>query len=155
MSNLNRTTLIGRVGRDPRVVTFSNGSKAADFSLATSHKWKDAQGQAKEETEWHNIVVYGNAAGVVEQYVKKGDLLFVEGRGRTRKYTDNGSMERSIHETIVIGYDGKIQLFPKKHEQPPTEQLEYGNTAEGSQKAEQTCLDCLPPCNNPNAAAPF
>ena len=130
MSSLNRTTLIGRLGADPRIVTFPDGSKCANFSLATSMKWKDAQGALKEETEWHYIVVYGKVADIVEQYVRKGDLLFVEGRGRTRKYNDGNGVEKSVHETVVAGFEGQVKLFPKTQQQPtPAAQPEWCKTA--------------------------
>ena len=124
MSNLNRTTLIGRLGKDPQITTFPNGNRCANFSLATSMKWKDAQGNAKEETEWHHVVIYGKTVEIVEQYVHKGDLLYVEGRGRTRTYTDNG-VEKSIHETIVAAFEGQVKLFPKPKQQTAPAQPEW------------------------------
>jgi len=135
MSNLNRTTLIGRVGGEPRVTSFQNGSKAATFSLATSKKWKDAQGNQKEQTEWHNVVVYGKKVDTVEQYVKKGDLLLVEGRGQTRTYTVDG-VEKSTHETVVADFEGQIGLFPKARKDAPAgEQPEWAVSATGAMQA--------------------
>jgi single-strand DNA-binding protein len=86
---MNRVTLIGRLGKDPQVKTFDNGNKVASFSLATSEKYKDKDGNRQEKTEWHNCQVWGSLAGVVESYVKKGDLLALEGKISTRSYTQD------------------------------------------------------------------
>ena len=112
MSNLNKTLLIGRVGQDPRITDFTNGEKAAGFTIATSRRWKTANGEQKEATEWHNVVVYGRVVDVIQKYVRKGDLLYVEGEGRNRKYTSDG-VERTIHEVVVTGFEGRVSLFPK------------------------------------------
>jgi len=153
MSNLNRVTLIGRLGGDPRITTFQNGGKCANFSLATSMKWTDAQGIKKEETEWHNIVVYGKPVDIVEQYVRKGDLLFVEGRSRTRAYKDNCT-EKYIHEVIVQGFEGQVKMFPKTGHQAKTEQPEWAMPVE-----ERLRTDDLPPGDiqpyMENKVAPF
>lgn len=121
MSNLNRTTLIGRVGGDPAIKTWQDGSKSASFTMATSMRWKNQQGEPQEKTEWHNIAVSGKLVELVEKYVKKGDLLFLEGRNQTRKYTDKDNIERNFHEIVVSGFEGSIRLLqpkPQQQEQP-------------------------------------
>lgn len=95
--SLNRASLIGHVGQDPECRTTAGGTKMAKISLATSRKWKDKSGRESEKTEWHRVTFWDRMAEIVEQYVHKGDRLFVEGRleysqseheGVTRYFTD-------------------------------------------------------------------
>jgi single-strand DNA-binding protein len=87
--SVSKTILIGRVGQKPEVKQVSNTS-VAKFSLATTENWKDKDGTKKEETTWHNIVIWGKLCDVVEKYVNKGDLLYVEGRIKNDKYEKEG-----------------------------------------------------------------
>lgn len=96
MAALNKVLLIGNLGADPEVKTFSNGDKIASISLATTEVYKNRNGERTEDTEWHRVEFRGSLAGVVEQYVKKGDSLYVEGRIKTEKYTDSNNIERFI-----------------------------------------------------------
>lgn len=97
----NKVNLLGNVGNNPEIHTFDNGDKIAKFSLATSEHWKDKQtGEKKSKTEWHNIVVQGGAAKVVEQYVKKGDKIDLEGKLSTRKWQDNEGKDKYTTEVI-------------------------------------------------------
>ena len=100
---LNRITLIGRAA-EPKVKEFESG-KVANFSFATKETWKDRNGDWKEETTWHNIAAYGSLAGVVERYVRKGSLLYIEGKIRRRKYTDRDGVEREIVEVLASGIE--------------------------------------------------
>lgn len=84
---INKTILVGRVGRDPEIHEFPTG-KLATFSIATTEKYTDKSGEKQESTEWHNIIVNGKLADVVEKYVKKGDLVYVEGKIKYQKYED-------------------------------------------------------------------
>lgn len=77
---VNKVHLIGNVGTDPEIRATSSGTRVAKLSLATNRTWKDASGQKGEKTEWHKLTVFGKLVDVVEQYVKKGDRLYVEGR---------------------------------------------------------------------------
>lgn len=101
MAGLNKVMLIGRIGKDPEVISFENGTKKVSFSLATSDNYRDKEGNWQEQTEWHNIVVWGTLANDIadkkRNYIK-GDLLFVEGRIRTRQYKDNQEVTRYITE---------------------------------------------------------
>lgn len=88
---INKQILVGNVGKDPQVKTFDNGDTVATVTLATSEKWTDKKsGEKKELTEWHTVVFRGKLAEVVEQYVKKGTQLYVEGTTKTRKYEKDG-----------------------------------------------------------------
>lgn len=88
---LNKAQIIGRVGRDPEMRYLPSGEAVASFTMATSERWKDkATGEMKEATEWHNISTFGRLAEIVGEYVKKGGLVYVEGKITTRKYEKDG-----------------------------------------------------------------
>ena len=94
MAALNKVLLIGNLGADPEVKTLPSGDKVASIRLATTETYKNKNGERMEDTEWHRVEFWGGLAGIVEQYVKKGDSLYVEGRIRTEKYTDTNQVER-------------------------------------------------------------
>lgn len=94
MAALNKVLLIGNLGADPEVKTLPSGDKVAAIRLATTETYKNKNGERVEDTEWHRVEFWGGLAGIVEQYVKKGDSLYVEGRIRTEKYTDANQVER-------------------------------------------------------------
>lgn len=100
--SVNKVILLGNVGKDPEVKEFSDGGKVANFSLATTERAFKLQNgtEIPERTEWHNVTVKGGLAKVVEQYVKKGTKLYLEGRIRTRSYETNGE-KRYITEVHV------------------------------------------------------
>ena len=87
---LNKVLLIGNLGRDPEMRSLPSGQPVANFSLATSRKWKDRDGNRKEETEWHNIVVFGKQAEIAGQYLNKGKQVYIEGRIQTRNWEKDG-----------------------------------------------------------------
>ena len=105
--SLNKVMLIGNVGRDPEVRYLegnnpgAQGRKVATFTLATSERFRDRNGETRENTEWHNIVAWGQPADVCERFVRKGTQLYIEGRLRTRKYTDRQGMEKYTTEINV------------------------------------------------------
>lgn len=105
--SLNKVTLIGNLGADPEVKTTSNGSKVAQFSLATGRQWTSATGEKQEKTEWHKCVAWNGKtkgsglADVIERYVKKGDKLFVEGELQYRQYEDKDKQTRYVTEINV------------------------------------------------------
>lgn len=100
MSSVNRVTLLGNIGKDPEVRETKSGN-IANLTLATSEKYTDKNGQKQENTEWHNLVVYGKLADVVSKYVKKGDKLYVEGSITTRKWEDKEGNTRYTTEVKV------------------------------------------------------
>lgn len=95
MAGLNKVMLIGNVGGDPEIRSLQSGSKVANFSLATSESYTDRNGQRQTQTEWHRIEMWDGLAGIAEQYVRKGDQIFVEGKIRNEKWTDQNGVERS------------------------------------------------------------
>ena len=98
MAYLNKIMLIGNVGRDPEVRTFDGGNKVANFTLATTKRYTNSNGQAVDATTWHNIQVNGKIAEVAEKYVQKGDPIYVEGELTARTYVDRNNVERVIYE---------------------------------------------------------
>lgn len=102
MASLNKVMLIGNLGRDPEIRFLPNGDPVANFSIATSEKWKDKQGQAQEKTEWHNIVMFGKVAEIAGQYLKKGSPVYLEGKLQTRKWQDkNTGQDRYSTEVVA------------------------------------------------------
>ncbi|HEU0055546.1 MAG TPA: single-stranded DNA-binding protein, partial [Longimicrobium sp.] len=84
--SLNKAMLIGNLGQDPEVRTIPSGARVAQFSLATSRRWKDKNGQQQEKTEWHRVVAWDFLVDIVERYARKGDRLYVEGEIEYRQY---------------------------------------------------------------------
>ena len=114
MLNVNRATLLGHAGRDPEIRDLKKGGRAAVFTLATTEKWKDAEGRPAEATEWHRIVVYGAAVKAVEAMLKKGDRVMVEGRIATRGFTDREGNDRTVTEIVVSGWQGLVNILSER-----------------------------------------
>jgi single-strand DNA-binding protein len=98
---VNKVLLVGNLGRDPEVRSTPSGQPVATFTLATNRRWKDKNGQRQEQTEWHNIVVWGRLAEVAGQYLTKGKQIFVEGRLQTRSWEDRQTGEKRFRTEIV------------------------------------------------------
>jgi len=108
MSSLNKATLIGRLGQDPEIKTFSGGASVTNFSIATSEKFKNKAGEQQEKTEWHNVQSWGKLGEICGQYLKKGSLVYVEGRIETREYEDKNNVKKyatsiNINEMKMLG----------------------------------------------------
>lgn len=114
--SVNKVILVGNVGKDPEVRSFQNGGRVASFSVATSESWKDkATGEKKEKTEWHRIsILNDNLINVVENYVKKGSKLYIEGQLETRKWTDQSGVEKYSTEVVLRPYRGELTLLDSK-----------------------------------------
>ena len=97
----NSVRLLGNVGMEPQVLTFDNGNKVAKISLATSEKRKNATGEVQELTTWHNLVVWGKGADVLQTYLKKGDKIAIEGKLTNREYEDKTGNKRYVTEVVV------------------------------------------------------
>jgi single-strand DNA-binding protein len=115
--SLNKVMLIGNVGKDPEVRYLesnpqnpSANAKVASFPLATSERYRDRNGEVRENTEWHNLVLWRNNADVAEKYIHKGSQIFVEGRLRTRQWTDQTGNKRYTTEVVV----DTLQLLGKR-----------------------------------------
>ena len=119
MSGVNKVILIGNLGKDPEVKYLESKVPVANFSLATNSTWKDKEGNRKEHTEWHNIVVWRGSAKFAEEYLRKGDKVYIEGKLRTRSWEDKDNIKR--YTTEIIG-DTLTKLSGKREEDvsPPT-----------------------------------
>ncbi|MBQ8499914.1 MAG: single-stranded DNA-binding protein [Bacteroidales bacterium] len=140
--SLNKAMLIGNVGRDPEVryLEGNNGAKVATFTLATTERYRDRNGETRENTEWHNIVAWRNTADVVERFVRKGTQLYIEGRIRTRSWDDQTGNKRYTTEIIA----DTLQLLGKKSDNPggqggyqPQGQQGYQQPAQGGYQQAQ------------------
>ena len=97
----NKVQLIGNLGNDPEVKTFEKGKKLAKFSIATNESYKNASGERITDTQWHNLIVWGKTADIVEKYLKKGNEVAVEGKLINRNYTDKQGIKRYVTEIQV------------------------------------------------------
>jgi len=112
--SLNKVLLIGRLGADPEIKQMVNGKSVARLSLATSQTWKDkTTGEKKEKTEWHRIVVFNEGlVNVVQQYLKKGAQIYVEGQLSTRKWKDEKSgIDKYSTEILIQGYNSSLTML--------------------------------------------
>ena len=101
MSGVNKVILVGRLGADPEVRSLESGTKVASIRLATSERYKDKNGNQQEITEWHNVVLWRGLADVTEKYLKKGDQVYVEGKLKTRKWTDKDGHDRYSTDIVA------------------------------------------------------
>jgi single-strand DNA-binding protein len=117
MPTLNRVQLIGRLGKDPESKFTISGKKVTHFSLAVGSRWKDKSGESKESTEWFNIEAWGRLGEICQEYLKKGSLVYVEGRLRTDRYEDKGGETKYYTKVIAL----TLQFLDRKpSEEPPT-----------------------------------
>ncbi|MDR1267846.1 MAG: single-stranded DNA-binding protein [Holosporales bacterium] len=114
--SINKAILIGNLGRDPEMRHTQDGSKVANFTLATSESWKDkASGGRKERTEWHRVVVFDNAlADIVERYLHKGSKVYIEGQIRTRRWQDANGVERYTTEIVLSRFRGELTILDSR-----------------------------------------
>lgn len=98
---LNKVILIGRLGRDPETRYMPNGEAVCNFSVATSEKYTDKNGQRQEATEWHNVTMYRKLAEIAGKYLTKGSQVYIEGKIQSRKYTDKNGVERTAYDIIA------------------------------------------------------
>ena len=101
MASVNKVILVGNLGRDPEVRYMPSGEPVANITIATSSKYKNKSGEMVEETEWHRVTFFGKLAEIVSQYLKKGRPVYVEGRLKTRKYTDKDGIKKYATDIIA------------------------------------------------------
>ena len=118
--SLNKVQLIGRLGADPEIKQMVNGKNIARLSIATSQSWKDkSTGERKEKTEWHRVVIFSEGlVNVVQQYVKKGAQVYIEGQLTTRKWKDEKSgIDRYSTEVVLQGFNSSFKILSSKNNQ--------------------------------------
>lgn len=142
MASLNRALLIGNVGNEPEIRTLNNEQgKVASFRLATTERYKDRNGEIKENTEWHQVTAWGKLADIVEKFVKKGSQVYAEGKITTRKWTDKDGNDRYTTEIRAEG----LQILGKKESAP----------APAPRQEESPALKALKEEDNPEQDLPF
>ncbi len=99
--SVNKATLIGNLGNDPEIRTTSGGSRVATISVATNRRWTSRTGEMQEETQWHRVVAWNKLAEIAEQYLKKGDRIYVEGRIQYRQWEDQNGQNRYSTEIVA------------------------------------------------------
>lgn len=128
---VNKAIVVGNLGRDPEVRYTANGNAMATATVATTDSWKDKQsGERQEKTEWHRVVFFGRLAEVVEEYLKKGSQVYIEGSLRTRKWKDQNDQDRWTTEIVA----SDMQMLGSRGSGSPSE-AEGGNSDSGMQEA--------------------
>ena len=132
--NLNKVFIAGRLTADPDLRTTPSGTNVVSFSVATNRVWKDKNGERREETEFHNVVAWGRQAEIVNQFLKKGSLILVEGRLQTRSWEGKDGQARKTTEIVAE----RIQLGPKTGSTAPAAKSEGADEAK---KEEMPVID--------------
>lgn len=124
---VNKVILIGFLGQDPEIRYLPSGPAVANLSLATSESWRDKQsGEEKEKTEWHRVVLFGKLAEIAGEYLRKGSQVYIEGQLQTRKWQDNGGIDRYTTE-IVVKQQGTMQMIGNRNASVPTAGVPTGS----------------------------
>lgn len=110
--SVNKVILVGNLGKDPEARTMNNGGEVVSFSVATSERWNDRDGNRQEKTEWHNIVIFNENLGkVAKQYLRKGSSVYLEGQLTTRKWTDKDGHDKYTTEVVLQRFRGELVLL--------------------------------------------
>lgn len=120
MASLNKMQLIGNVGKDPESKYTQSGKLTVSFSVAVSSTWKDSSGEKKSDTEWINVEAWGKLAEIIQQYVKKGSSIYIEGRLKTDKYEDKGGETKYFTKVVA----SSIQLLGSRNSSQKSEEVE-------------------------------
>ncbi len=149
-ASVNKVILVGNLGTDPEIKNLQSGDKVANFSIATSESWKDkATGERKERTEWHRIVIFNQPlVKIVEQYLKKGSKVYLEGQLETRSWEQNGEKKYTT-EVVMRPFNGEIVMLDTResgNRPPPAGENEYqsGYVPSGQRKPTDEFEDEIP-----------
>lgn len=129
MASLNKVLLIGNLGRDPEIRMTPGGQKVASFSIATTERYNDRNGQRQERTDWHNIVAWAKLADIIERFAKKGTMLYIEGRIQTRSYDDAATGQKKYRTDIVAN---QVQLLTPRAAGERSGESSYGGNSYGN-----------------------
>ena len=115
--SVNKVILLGNLGQDPLVRTSQDGNKIVQLSIATSDRWKDkSSGEQREKTEWHRVVIFNeNLSNIAEQYLKKGNTVFVEGQLQTRKWQDQNGQDKYTTEVVLGRFRGELAMIGSRN----------------------------------------
>lgn len=116
--SVNKVILVGNLGADPEIRSLTNGGKVAQLSIATSERWRDRNsGEQRERTEWHRVVVFSEGlVRVVEQYLRKGAKVYIEGQLQTRKWQDQSGQDRYTTEVVLQGFNSTLTMLDGRGE---------------------------------------
>lgn len=129
--SVNKVILIGNLGADPEVRNTQDGRSICNLRLATTDTWRDKQGEKREKTEWHTVVIFNEGLGkIAQQYLKKGSKVYIEGQLQTRKWQDKSGNDRYSTEVVLQNYSGQLTMLDGR--------TDGGNSAEHRQKSAQT-----------------
>jgi len=145
--SLNKVLLIGRLGADPEIKQMVNGKNVARLSLATSQSWKDKNtGEKKQKTEWHRVVIFNEGlVNVVQQYLKKGSQVYIEGQLSTRKWRDEQSgQDKYSTEVLIQGYNSSLTMLGGRTENENNNQNTITSTKDGTSSASNDLDDEIP-----------
>lgn len=132
---VNKVILVGHIGQDPEVRYMPNGGAVANLTLATSETWRDRQdGEMREHTEWHRVVVFGKLAEIASEYLRKGAQVYIEGQLRTRKWTDQSGQDKYTTE-VIVNVGGTMQMLGRHNSQPQQGPQTPPTAAKGEGKA--------------------
>jgi len=120
---INKAIIVGRLGRDPEIRYTSSGTPVANFSVATDERWTGQDGTRQTKTEWHNIVAWSKLAEICEQYLKKGKLVYIEGRIQTREWDDRDGNKRRTTEIVA----SNMQMLGSRNEEGAGNSQGYSN----------------------------
>ena len=153
---VNKCIIMGRLGQDPEVRYAASGTAFCNITVATSEEWRDKNtGEKKEETEWHRIVFSGKIAEIAGEYLKKGSQVFVEGKLKTRKWTDQSGQDKYTTEIVVDSFNGVMQMIgsaqqsqgqQQQTQQPQQRQQQngYAKASGGMQRPQQQQMQQQP-----------
>lgn len=134
---VNKVIIVGRLGQDPEVRYAPSGAAFANLSVATSEQWRDKQtGEQKEQTEWHRVVLSGKLAEVAGEYLRKGSEVYLEGKLRTRKWTDQSGVEKYTTE-VLVGVGGTMQMIGGRQESGAQQQHASGGQRQPQPRQQQ------------------
>jgi len=146
MASVNKVILIGNLGKDPELKYTPSGAAVTNFSMATTDRWKDKDGNSQERTEWHNIVLWGRQAEIAKEYLSKGRSVYIEGRIQTRTYDDKDGNKRYFTEIVGerMQFLGGRDSTPAANDQGQEAYAPAGNPAGASTDSTATTDDDLP-----------
>ncbi len=161
---VNKVILIGNLGKDPEISYTTSGTAIAKTSLATTEKWKDRDGNQKDQTEWHNLVFWGKSAEIANQYLRKGSKVYVEGRIQYRTWEDNNGVKRNFTDIKVNNFQmlsprsdggGAPQQQGGGYQQKPQQQQQQGGQNQGAQRQQSAPSEPhYEPISNPGQQPP-
>ena len=135
--SVNRVILVGNVGADPEIKRLQSGSPIANLRIATSETWKDRSGERKEKTEWHTVICFNEGlCKIIEQYVKKGSKLYVEGSLQTRKWQDQSGNDRYSTEVVLQSFGSTLTLLDSPSSDRQARQQSGHESGYGKQPAD-------------------